>query len=44
MNKEKHVGMTYTIESNITMKINDPYFKDLQIILLQCFKVKEKLK
>jgi hypothetical protein len=40
MNKEKHVGMSYTNDPNVTKRINDPHFKDLnqiQKIHLKCF-------
>jgi hypothetical protein len=47
MNKEKHVGMTYANENNITKKINDPHFKDLNKISDNTFEVfssKRKIK
>ncbi len=47
MNKEKHVGMTYANDSNITKKLMIHILKTLikfQIILLKFFQAKEKLK
>ncbi len=32
MNKEKHVGMTFADNNNISKKINDSHFKDLSQI------------
>ena len=29
MNKEKHVSMNYANDNNITKRINDPHFRDL---------------
>ena len=47
MNKEKHVGMTYANDSNITKKLMIQILKTLikfQITLLKFFQAKEKLK
>ena len=47
MNKEKHIGMTYANDSNITKRINDPHFKDLNKISDNTFEVfssKRKIK
>jgi hypothetical protein len=47
MNKEKHVGMSYTNDPNVTKRINDPHFKDLNQISENSFEVfssKRKLK
>ena len=47
MNKEKHIGMTYANENNITKRINDPHFKDLNKISDNTFEVfssKRKIK
>ncbi len=32
MNKETHISMTYANKENVTKKINDPHFKDLNEI------------
>ena len=47
MNKEKHVGMTFADNNNISKKINDPHFKDLSQISENTFEVfssKRKIK
>jgi hypothetical protein len=47
MNKEKHVGMSYTNDPNVTKRINDPHFKDLNQISENSFEVfssKRKIK
>ena len=45
--QRKHVGMTYANDNNITKKINDPHFKDLNKISDNTFEVfssKRKIK
>ena len=32
MNKERHISMNYADDNNITKRINDPHFKDLNKI------------
>jgi hypothetical protein len=47
MNKEKHISMTYANKENITKKINDPHFKDLNEISDESYEVfssKRKIK
>ncbi len=50
MKRKKHVGMSYTNDPNVTKRINDLHFKDLNQIsehsfeLLKCFQVNEKLR
>ena len=47
MNKERHIGMTYANDYNITKKINDPHFKDLNKIsenTYEVFSSKRKIK
>ena len=39
MNKEKHIGMTYSNGDDITKIINDPHFKDLNFISENTFEV-----
>ena len=44
MNKEKHISMNYADDNNITKRINDPHFKDLEKISDNTFEVKQKEK
>ena len=39
MNKEKHVSMNYADDNNITKRINDPHFKDLNKISEDTYEV-----
>ncbi len=39
MNKEKYVGMSYANDQNVTKRINDPHFKDLNQISENSFDV-----
>ena len=39
MNKEKHVSMNYANDNNITKRINDPHFKDLDKISEETYEV-----
>ena len=47
MNKERHVSMNYADDNNITKRINDPHFKDLNKIsenTYEVFSSKRKIK
>ena len=47
MNKEKHISMNYTDDSNVTKRINDPHFKGLSKIsddTYEIFSSKRKIK
>jgi hypothetical protein len=39
MNKEKHFGMSFADNNNISKKMNDPHFKDLSQISENTFQV-----
>ena len=47
MNKERHIEMTCANDNNITKKINEPHFEDLnksQMKHMQCSQVDQSLK